>query len=512
MRRLEIGKKDLKTFFVGFLLGILVLGSGAGIFAQTFISNTKDNYSDEGSKVLALLNSSKEPALQKDYIITGLTLSDEFNEYLEEGVKKGIWTEEFLVQFASDYSIPILLKNYADVLNIVAQTDQAKELSEIINQLMGLIVKLKVQWQIYGPEIMNLINQLQNPNLKETALKKIKELIWNYLLDTGVLDIISTIANKLDIVKFKVHGTISSVKRFIKQVSSMINDPELKAAVIAKIKTLLLEKAEQLGLKAKVVDVLEQKIIDLKNSINLDKISLEIISGLKKYLEDHKSELIAGIVNTIKDSITISVADIQAIKDKIDQIISNLNELYEKMPEIKGEIAKIIQSFEKIKDVVSQINDVDFEQIVQSITSQIEIIKTQINLIITKLGTAEVVIKAIINELVQVDVEKDNWDFIVALKNWDSKFKLYDIPDSMYAKLNVYEPVINILTLDINYQFVADDGNIFNGDSSHLEIKQVTVGIENKTKKIDLLSEIKKFDGLVAKTINGILPVFTDNI
>ncbi len=558
MSKFNIDKKTLQTFFVGFLLGILVLGTTAGVFAKTYIDKTKNNYVDEGTKIVNLVSDAKDPLLQKDYVITGLILSDEFNEFLEEGIQKGLWTEDFLAEFALDYSLPILLKNYSDVLSLVANTDQAKELSKTLSKIAELITKVKVQWQIYGPKIIDLVHKLKDPNLKTEALAALKETIWNFLADSGLLDVIANIANKLEIVSFKVKGTISSVKRFVNDVLEQLKDPNLKAKILAQVKTVLSQKLTELGLtdkidaiyskienvinllsdiktgkisqeqiieflttkfasqiatvKAEVIATLQQKLAEIKDSINLDEIKMEIKAEVVDYVVDHQSEIAAGILNALGNSLSINQDDVQTITAKIDKIIENLQKLHESMPEIKNEINKIINALEKIKQIISQIESIDFTEIIKQVTDQIQVIKNQINQIIEKIGDAEVVINAIIGELTQEDIEKDDWDFIVALKNWDKNLKVYDIPDKVYTKLNILEPVINILTLEIDYNYTPDDGNVFNGNSSHLEVNSVKVGIENKTETIELLKKPEIFDGIVASTIKGVLPVFADNI
>ncbi len=558
MSKFNIDKKTLQTFFVGFLLGILVLGTTAGVFAKTYIDKTKNNYVDEGTKIVNLVSDAKDPLLQKDYVITGLILSDEFNEFLEEGIQKGLWTEDFLAEFALDYSLPILLKNYSDVLSLVANTDQAKELSKTLSKIAEIITKAKVQWQIYGPKIIDLVHKLKDPNLKTEALAALKEAIWNFLADSGLLEVIANIANKLEIVSFKVKGTISSVKRFVNEILEKLKDPTLKAKILVQVKAVLSQKLTELGLadkidaiyskveniinllsdiktgkisqkqiieflttkfasqieaaKAKAVMAVQEKLAEIKESINLDEIKMEIKAEVVDYVVDHQSEIVAGILNALGNSLSINQDDVQAITAKIDKIIENLQKLYESMPEIKNEINKIIKALEKIKQIIGQIESIDFTEVIKQITDQVQEIKNQINQIIEKVGDAEVVINAIISELTQEDIEKDDWDFIVALKNWDKNLKIYDIPDKIYTKLNILEPVINILTLEIDYNYTPDDGNVFNGNSSHLEINSVEVGVENKTQTIELLKNPEIFDGIVATTIKGVLPVFTDNI
>ncbi len=558
MSKFNIDKKTLQTFFVGFLLGILVLGTTAGVFAKTYIDKTKNNYVDEGTKIVNLVSDAKDPLLQKDYVITGLILSDEFNEFLEEGIQKGLWTEDFLAEFALDYSLPILLKNYSDVLSLVANTDQAKELSKTLSKIAEIITKAKVQWQIYGPKIIDLVHKLKDPNLKTEALAALKEAIWNFLADSGLLEVIANIANKLEIVSFKVKGTISSVKRFVNEILEKLKDPNLKAKILVQVKAVLSQKLTELGLadkidaiyskveniinllsdiktgkisqkqiieflttkfasqieaaKAKAVMAVQEKLAEIKESINLDEIKMEIKAEVVDYVVDHQSEIVAGILNALGNSLSINQDDVQAITAKIDKIIENLQKLYESMPEIKNEINKIIKALEKIKQIIGQIESIDFTEVIKQITDQVQEIKNQINQIIEKVGDAEVVINAIISELTQEDIEKDDWDFIVALKNWDKNLKIYDIPDKIYTKLNILEPVINILTLEIDYNYTPDDGNVFNGNSSHLEINSVEVGVENKTQTIELLKKPEIFDGIVATTIKGVLPVFTDNI
>ncbi len=631
----NISMNTLKPFFVGFLLGILIIAGGIGIFAKTVYDDTVSDYGDEATTLVSFLEEAKDPALQKDYIITGLILSDDFNEFLEEGVEKGVWTEDFLIQFAGDYSLPILIGHYADVLGAVASTDKAKEIAEIVSKLMDMLVKVKLQLQVVGPEIQNLVQMLKDPELKDKALEQIKIKILTVLENAGVLDVLANIINKVDVIKYKVKGTVDSFMRLldtlkdtdirtelITKVKALISDKiaelglteklanlkvgiistieEVLGAKISEIKPLIIEKLAEVSGKtvAQVKQIVAEKLADAKGSI------LSVILGLKDEalaqlvlalsavkedllikLADAKDDIMARLSEVIQEKLAnldiegkiaeikatilanlstvigtlseeakaqlqlliqdlIASIDIDAIKAtiinealshkdqiidalvdyiaaninldainiaiaNIEAIIERLHDLEEQMPEIKDQIEAIIANFNNIIDILNNINFDDINATIEAIITQIDAIFATIDEIAQVLGDASAVISVIVNT---EDVEGDNWMFIPALKAYDDSLKLINLPSDVYKKLNLLEPIINILTLDIVYTYVPDDGNVLNGNSATLDITAVNVGREGSDKSINVLDAPINLGGVIADTLSGFLPVFSDNI
>lgn len=583
----NISMSTLKPFFVGFLLGILVLAGGLGLFAKTKYDDTVSNYGDEASSLIELAEEAKDPLLQKDYVITGLILSDEFNEFLEEGVEEGRWTEDFLIQFGLDYSVPILLKNYADVIGAIATTDKAQEIAEIVSKAMDILIKVKLQLEVMGPEIQELITKLKDPELKDKAIEQIKEKLLTILENAGALDVLANIINKVDVIKFKVKGTVDSFMRLLDE----LKDPALKQELITKVKALVTEKLQSLGIldqvkafvndikgaiaaidfsdiKAGAMDrveiILSQVIMSLESvimqkidevianvdfsgvrdqiigklltikdgiteelaiklnaliaSINVSGIKdqiiaeimahkEEIIQSLANQLNVNKDELINALVNLIAaninlDAINIAIANIEAI-------IERLEDLAEQMPEIQDQINEIIEKFNNLIDILNNIDFANINATIEAIIEQIDQIFLIIDDIAGVLGDASVIIDAIVSA---EDVENDNWDFIPALKAYDDSLNLINLPTSVYTKLNILEPIINILSLDIVYTYVPDDGNILNGNSATLDITAVNVAQEGSDKTVNVLDNVVNLGGIIADTVNGFLPILNENI
>ncbi len=668
----NISMNTLKPFFVGFLLGILVIAGGLGIFAKTVYDDTVTNYGDEATTLVSMLEEAKDPALQKDYIITGLILSDDFNEFLEEGVETGVWTEDFLIQFAGDYSLPILIGHYADLIGAIASTDQAKEIAEIVSKIMDMVVKIKLQLKVVGPQIQSLIQMLKDPELKDKALEMIKEKVLTVLENAGVLDVLANIINKVDVIKFKVKGTVDSFMRLL----DTLKDTDIRAELITKVKALVSDKIAELGLTEKLAnlksgiistieEVLGTKISQLKpliieklaevtgktvaqvKSILADKLAeakgsiiglilglkddvlaqlLVALSGVKEELVAKiaglstkvkaeilarlasvkaelllklagvKDEVIAKIVATVKAKIAnldlegniedlkamilvylttaistltdeakakleliiqdlLSTLDLDAIKaaiisevlshkdeivseilshkdeiiealvnyiaaninldainiaiNNIEAIIDRLHDLEEQMPEIKDQIEAIIANFNNLIDILNNIDFDDINATIEAIIEQIDEIFATIDEIAGVLGDASAVISVIVNT---EDVEGDNWMFIPALKAYDDSLKLINLPTSVYKKLNLLEPIINILTLDIVYTYTPDDGNLLNGNTSTLDITAVNVGKEGNDKTVNAISSPINLGGVVADTVSGFLPIISNNI
>ncbi len=580
----NISMSTLKPFFVGFLLGILVIAGGLGIFAKTVYDGTVNNYGDEATGLISLLEDAKDPVLQKDYVITGLILSDEFNEFLEQGVEEGRWTEDFLLQFAADYSLPILIKNYMDVIGLVASTDQAKEIAEKVSKLMDILVKVKLQLEVMAPEIQGLIAKLKDPDLKEKAIEQIKEKLLTILENAGALDVLANIINKVDVIKFKVKGTVESFMRLLDD----LKDPNLKAELVSKVKTLVSEKLASLGIldtvkeliqnikdgidlstikgniieKIEVVlsevitqveavvqakiqqvmanldlsglkDQLVARLLELKDGIT-DELAAKLsaliasldISGLKDQLMAeiiaHKDEIIAAVlaqVGTNKDEIIDALINLIVANlnlDAIDQAIENiqviigrLEDLAEQMPEIQDQINAIVENFNNLIEILNNINFDDINATIDAIIEQLDAIFATIDEIAQVLGDASAVIDIIVST---EDVEKDNWEFIPALKAYDDSLSLINLPTSLYKKLNMLEPIINILSLDIVYTYTPDDGNILNGNSATLDVTAVNVGKEGSDKYENILDGPINLGGMIANTVSGFLPIISDNI
>ncbi len=363
--------KTLKPFFVGFLLGVLVLGSGAGLFAKSLVDGAKTDYSDEATKLNNLASEAKDPLLQKDYVITGLILSDKFNEFLEEGVQEGLWTEDFLIQFGGDYSIPILLKNYSDIIVSLASTDKAKAVAKTVSKVADVVTKVKLQLELVGPKIVDLVQKLKDPNLKEDAIAQIKETVFTILQNAGVTGMIANILNKLHVFKFKVKDSLSSFERVIakvketvgqlKELIGQLKDPALKDKALAQIKEIVFNILQNMGITGFVANLLNKlEIFKFKVRDSLSSFE-RVIAKVKETIVKLKDpELKDKVLAQIKESV-FNVLQSMGITAKVANLLNNLHlfkfKVRDSLSSFKHVIAKVKETVGQLKESIGQLKD-----------------------------------------------------------------------------------------------------------------------------------------------------------
>ncbi len=322
----------MRSTIIGIIIGIVMfiivlVALGFNIFGKVV-----DDYSDEYESAREVLKSSKDPVLQKDYIIAGLTLSPDFQHYLEEGVKKGWWTEEFLTQVFLDDLLPIYANQYSAtfkaIKNSLEESGKLDGIKELIPKIKGFLSKLD-------------INQIK------TLISKIR----NILLSLDFSKIILTLQNirgflsKLDLSKLT--QLIATLKGFlgnlnIDQIKEKLNNLKV---LIGNLKDTLGDLFEKIDIE-KLQDLIN-KVVDFIN--NLDQ---ETIDKIKDFLENLDLEKIQELIEKILDF--LDDLDLSAIQDKLNDLIDDVGVLIEKIREIianiQASLAEIIDFLENLVD------------------------------------------------------------------------------------------------------------------------------------------------------------------
>ncbi len=246
-------------FISGIIAGILGLVLIVALSVGSFVYFAKEDYGDELTNINTLLKETKDPVIQKDYIITGLIMSEEFMDYLDQGVEKGWWTEEFLVQFLIDYSIPIFNQHYQNLIGVLGQTDKATDLKVKLTNVLDKVKVLKAKFDTLDT------NRIKN------AVNKVTDLI-----------------NQAKYISPSIKEKVNGAKNKLALFTSDQFQAELKADIRKNIEASFDGTAQELEkfieeIKADAIDQINQIVQDLLNDIQ-DQIS-DVINNILTNLD-----------------------------------------------------------------------------------------------------------------------------------------------------------------------------------------------------------------------------------
>ncbi len=322
----------MRSTIVGIIIGIVMFIIVLVALGFNIYGKVVADYSDEYESAIELLEKSKDPVLQKDYIIAGLTLSPDFQHYLEEGVRTGWWTEEFLTQVFLDDLLPIYANQYSATFkalkNALEESGKLDGIKELIPKIKSFLSKLD-------------INQIK------TLISKVR----NLLLSLDFSKIILTLQNLKGILAnidlSKLTNLIANLKGFLGNLDVDQIQEKLKnlQALIGNLKDTLSELFEKIDID-KLQDLIG-KVVDFIN--NLDQ---ETIDKIKDFLENLDLEQLQVVIEKILDF--LEDLDLGAIKDMINDLIGDVGELIEKIKEI---IANIKESLAEIIDFLQNLVD-----------------------------------------------------------------------------------------------------------------------------------------------------------
>lgn len=274
---------------------LLIVGLIGVIAVPKVIDKTKDavvvNFDDEYQELSNILDQSIEPVLQKNYIITGLIMSPDFQEYLDEGVQNGWWTEEFLEQFLIDESLPIFFTNYHVLVSAIISSDGVQDgiekLTTIKAKALDIIYSLKSR-------VLNTVYGIRLKIQSTTNAVYSKVNAVNYLVQSKTNDI----SNKVSSIK----GNLNKVYNSFDELLNTIND------VIEKLQTINFEK-----------------IISFITYLQTEDFSalIDLINDIKELIEKINNNGFDGILQQILENVLNSDFVI-AILDKLDNLEASL--------------------------------------------------------------------------------------------------------------------------------------------------------------------------------------------
>lgn len=359
--------KTITTVIISVICTLLVVAGVAAIALPKVIDQAKTaavtNFDDEYQEIAYILDESFDPVIQPNYMITGLIMSPDFQEYLDQGVQNGWWTEEFLEQFLIDEALPIFFTNYHVLFSVLLGSDPVQEAGQKLT-----IIKSKVQSIVLAIKgkigvLSGLLNSPTVANLKAAigTLEANKETILGLIATLQSLDV------------DHINDVVSQLKGGLAELQDVIDT--LKAIDFSNIKETLANVEDNLG---SVLATLEDVIAKVQ-AIDTDSIE-QTIATLK--------DVVAQLQAIDKDELQVTIekltAVIETIKgldfDAIEELVVNLKALIEKI-ENEG-FAGILQ------DVLSNVLESDAIQNILSqlggLESTLENLLKVLNIYITK--------------------------------------------------------------------------------------------------------------------------------
>lgn len=294
-----MNKQTIKVAVISVISTLAVVALVAYIAIPKVIDAAKatavSNFDDEYEEAAYILSQSEEPVLQPNYIITGLIMSPDFQEYLDEGVQNGWWTEDFLAEFLVDESLPIFFTNYHQLFSAILNSDPVQNAADKLT-----FIKSKVQ------DIISTVKlELGRLNifLNSPAITNIKSMI-------GTLE-----SNKDELIGLV--NTLNDLKTTIDNLDTgkLVEDINNLKGLITTIQGMDEDKLLQ------EIDDIKQLITTIKG-LDQSKV-IEVINTLTSIANLVENGDVDGILGEILTNILNSDA-IQAILDNLKLTIDNV--------------------------------------------------------------------------------------------------------------------------------------------------------------------------------------------
>ncbi len=423
-----MSRQTLKIVFISVICTLLSIGAIGVIAAPKVVEKIKTtavvNYEDEFSELAYILDESKGAVIQPNYIITGLIMSPDFQEYLDEGVQNGWWTEEFLEEFLIDEALPIFFTNYHVLFSVILGSDPVQGAGEKVT-----IIKAKVEQILYA--VKGQIGRISN-FLNSGAINDIKSLVATLQANKDqIVGIISTLQS-LDIEN--INSIVSQLKDSLGQLED----------VIAAVKNLDIEK--------------------LTSSVE------NLVEGL--------TSVITAIQNLDTDSIEDVVVTLKEIKATIDGLDKEqLAETIEKAKAIvetiqNTDFSELIELVNKVVDLIEKIQNGEFDGLLGDVLENI----LNSDAIQDIIGDLELTVEKII-QLLQI--------YFTKFVDYDHDYNFFE-PITIAGNtvdLSDYARILNVIDVEIPTDaFVYDNnGTSVNLSDDTLTINAVYVGFEIDT-------------------------------
>ncbi len=343
--------KTITTVIISVICTLLVVAGVAAVALPKVIDQAKTaavtNFDDEYQEIAYILDESFDPVIQTNYMITGLIMSPDFQEYLDQGVQNGWWTEEFLEQFLIDEALPIFFTNYHVLFSVLLGSDPVQDAGQKLT-----IIKSKVQSIVLAIKgkigvLSGLLNSPTVANLKAAigTLQANKETILGLIATLQSLDV------------DHINDVVSQLKGGLAELQDVIDT--LKAIDFSNIKETLANVEDNLG---SVVATLEDVIAKVQ-AIDTDSIEQTIAT-----LKDVVAQLQAIDKDELQATIEKLTAVIETIKgldfDAIEELVVNLKALIEKIENegfdgiLQDVLSNVLES-DAIQNILSQLGGLE---------------------------------------------------------------------------------------------------------------------------------------------------------
>ncbi len=343
--------KTITTVIISVICTLLVVAGVAAVALPKVIDQAKTaavtNFDDEYQEIAYILDESFDPVIQPNYMITGLIMSPDFQEYLDQGVQNGWWTEEFLEQFLIDEALPIFFTNYHVLFSVLLGSDPVQDAGQKLT-----IIKSKVQSIVLAIKgkigvLSGLLNSPTVANLKAAigTLEANKETILGLIATLQSLDV------------DHINDVVSQLKGGLAELQDVIDT--LKAIDFSNIKDTLANVEDNLG---SVVATLEDVIAKIQ-AIDTDSIEQTIAT-----LKDVVAQLQAIDKDELQATIEKLTAVIETIKgldfDAIEELVVNLKALIEKIENegfdgiLQDVLSNVLES-DAIQNILSQLGGLE---------------------------------------------------------------------------------------------------------------------------------------------------------
>lgn len=456
-----MNKQTIKVAVISVISTLVVIGVIAAIALPKVIDQAKNaavvNFEDEYQELAYILDESKEPVIQPNYIITGLIMSPDFQEYLDQGVQNGWWTEEFLEQFLIDEALPIFFTNYHVLFSVILGSEPVQNAGEKVT-----IIKAKVEQILYA--IKGQIGKLSSL-LNSPAIGNVKDLVAT--LEANKDSIANIIAVLQGIDASEVKDALNNLQAAIDSLQTIID-----------------------AIKNTDFDSIQANIEDVISSLE------EAIAIIKDLDTDSIAESIAKIKEIIEQ---LKAVD----QDKLVEDIAKLTAIIETIQET--DFSDIIDLINNIMDLVESIQNGEFDGLLGDILENI----LNSDAIQDILGNLEVTVGNLV-QLLQI--------YFTKFVDIDYDYNFYDpvnIPIVGEVDLSEYARILNVINVEIPEDaYVYDNnGTSVNKLDDTLTINSVYVGFEiDGEPTTNVLSEPIVISGINAGIINSFIPTINTQV
>ncbi len=420
-----MNKQMIKVAVISVLGTLAVVALVAAIALPRVIDGAKTaavtNFSDEYDELSYILGQSAEPVIQPNYIITGLIMSPDFQEYLDEGVQNGWWTEEFLEEFLIDEALPIFFTNYHVLFSVILGSEPVQGVGEKLT-----LVQAKVQDILFA--VKGQVGKI-SAFLNSPTIGNIKALIGN-----------------LEANKDKLIGVIQTLQGL---------DIENINSIVSKLKDSLAQLED-------VISAIKDLDID-KLTSNVESL-VEGLTSVIDAIQNLDTDSLNDVIETLKDvKATIDGLD----KDKLAEDVAKLKAIIETIK--ATDFSELIELVNNVLDLIEKIQNGEFDGILGDVLENI----LNSDVIQNIIGDLQLTVENII-KLLQIYFSK----FV----DYDHDYNFFE-PITIAGKtvdLSDYARILNVIDVEIPTDgYVYDNnGTAVNLGDDTLTINTVYVGFE----------------------------------